>query len=85
MFKIAWKEKAFRQLRKIRNQQDKEAIYEAVEKLQDWPDCRNIKSLVNHEHGYRLRTGRYRVLFDVDNVVRIIEIQEVKKRDEHTY
>ena len=85
MFKIAWKEKAFRQLRKVRNQHDKESIYEAVGALQNWPDCRNIKSLVNHEHGYRLRIGRYRVLFDVDTAIKIIEIQEVKKRDESTY
>ncbi len=29
--------------------------------------------------------GRYRVLFDHADAVRIIEIQEVKKRDERTY
>jgi mRNA-degrading endonuclease RelE of RelBE toxin-antitoxin system len=29
-------------------------------------------------------TGRYRVLFDYDGEVRIVEIQEVKKCDERT-
>jgi mRNA interferase RelE/StbE len=49
------------------------------------PDCQGVKSLTNHRCGYRLRVGRYRVLFDYDGEVRIVEIQEVKKRDERTY
>jgi mRNA interferase RelE/StbE len=44
----------------------------------------DIKKLVNRE-GYRLRVGRWRVIFDVFNEVKIVEIQEVLKRDEHTY
>jgi len=35
--------------------------------------------------GYRLRVGRWRVMFDVREALRIIEVEEVKKRDEHTY
>ena len=36
-------------------------------------------------HGYRLRVGNYRVFFDFDGAVRIVSIEEVKKRDERTY
>lgn len=32
-----------------------------------------------------MRVGNYRVLFDADAAVRIIEIQQVRKRDEQTY
>lgn len=32
-----------------------------------------------------MRIGNYRVLFDAEAEVRIIEIQQVKKRDEQTY
>lgn len=85
MFKVAWKEKAYKQLKKIRNSRERETVYDAVGTLVNWPDCRNVKALTNHEHGYRLRVGRYRVLFDVQSTVQIIEIQEVKKRDERTY
>ena len=46
---------------------------------------RNIKALSNHAHGYRLRVGSYRVFFDFDGAVRIVSIEEVKKRDERTY
>ncbi len=44
-----------------------------------------MKALTNHEYAYRLRVGRFRILFDVDTTIRIIDIQEVKKRDDHTY
>jgi mRNA interferase RelE/StbE len=43
------------------------------------------KFLKKHHYDYRMRIGRYHVLFNHDDVVRIIEIQEVKKRDEQTY
>jgi mRNA-degrading endonuclease RelE of RelBE toxin-antitoxin system len=85
MFKVAWKEKAYKQLKKIRDSRERETIYDTVGTLANWPDCRNVKALINHERGYRLRVGRYRVLFDIQATVQIIEIQEVKKRDERTY
>ena len=49
------------------------------------PYCRNVANLSDDTYGYRLRVGRYRVLFDWDRDVRVIEIQEVKKRNGHTY
>ncbi len=49
------------------------------------PDCQGVKVLTKHRYGYRLRVGHSQVLFDYDGEVRIVEIQEVKKRDEHTY
>jgi mRNA-degrading endonuclease RelE of RelBE toxin-antitoxin system len=85
MFKVAWKEKAYKQLKKIRDSREREMVYDAVGTLVNWPTCRNVKALTNHERGYRLRIGKYRVLFDVHATVQIIEIQEVKKRDERTY
>ena len=56
-----------------------------METLRHWPDCRNVKALTGHECGYRMRVGDWRILFDVQNRIRIIMIQEVKKRDERTY
>ena len=45
----------------------------------------NVKKLTNHAYQYRLRVGQYRVFFDVDSDVKIVAIEEVKKRDERTY
>jgi len=61
------------------------AIRQAIERLVEWPSCRNVVSLVGRE-GYRLRVGRYRVIFTIhEGKVRVIRIEEVKKRDERTY
>jgi mRNA-degrading endonuclease RelE of RelBE toxin-antitoxin system len=49
------------------------------------PDCQHVKALKNHRYGYRKRVGQYRILFDWDGVVRIVSIEEVRKRNERTY
>lgn len=73
------------QERPIRSRQTREALYDAAETLRQWPDCRNVKALNGHEYGYRMRVGDWRIRFDVQDRIRIIMIQEVKKRDERTY
>ena len=84
MYNINWKPKAYRQLNKI-DKTDRKKIIIAVDSLASFSTVKNIKRLINHQFNYRLRIGNYRVLFDVDTVVRIIDIQEVKKRDDNTY
>lgn len=84
MTRIVWTAKARKQFRTIPGEQ-RRAIREAVGGLSGWPASRNVKALVGRE-GYRLRVGRYRVLFTVHaGDVRVIRIEEVKKRDERTY
>jgi mRNA-degrading endonuclease RelE of RelBE toxin-antitoxin system len=85
MYDIDWRAKAYRQLRKIRSRQTREEIFAAAETLRQWPACRNVKALANHEYGFRMRVGNWRILFDVEDQIRIVMIQEVKKRDERTY
>lgn len=81
---INWTCKAAKQLRKLDKLQQR-AIVEAVGALHAMPQCQNVKALNNHTYGYRLRVGNHRVLFDWDGRIRIVEIQEVRKRDERTY
>jgi mRNA-degrading endonuclease RelE of RelBE toxin-antitoxin system len=82
---ITWKPKARKQLRRLpidRQQQ----IYGAVTALEDMPDVSaDIKKIRGTEDVYRLRVGRYRVIFGFYEKIQIVEIQEVKKRDERTY
>ncbi len=61
------------------------AITDATRTLVNFPECKNVKPLKNHIYDFRLRVGRYRVFFDFDGQIKIIAIQEVKKRDERTY
>lgn len=81
---INWSRKAVKQLRKV-SKADQPRIYDAVQVLANMPNVQNVKVLVNHQYGYRLRVGNYRILFDWDGDVKIVSIEEVKKRDEHTY
>jgi mRNA interferase RelE/StbE len=84
MNKINWSPKAAKQARKL-DRPVRLQILDAVEGLATMPDVSNVKALINHEYGYRLRVGDYRVLFDWDGAIKIVDIQEVRKRDERTY
>ena len=85
MNSINWQAKALRQLRKIDAHAGKQIRAAVSTELLDLSMARNVKALTDHEHGYRLRVGNYRVFFDFDGAVRIVSIEEVRKRDERTY
>ncbi|MBI4317477.1 MAG: type II toxin-antitoxin system RelE/ParE family toxin [Chloroflexi bacterium] len=61
-------------------------VKEAIEKLTDDPHSRGPIKL---EHApvarYRYRVRNLRILFDVDHKNNVIEILDLKKRDERTY
>ena len=82
MKRIEWKQKALRQIRKIKDQRAKNTIYDAVDSLKDFPKSPNVKKLKNR-NDYRLRVGNWRVFFT--DSLKILYIEEIKKRDEHTY
>jgi mRNA interferase RelE/StbE len=67
---INWRPRAFKQLLKLPH---------SVQ-----VDIRDA-ALREHRYGFQMRVGSYRVLFDFDGTVKIVAVQEVKKRDERTY
>jgi mRNA-degrading endonuclease RelE of RelBE toxin-antitoxin system len=85
MYSIEWQKKARKQLDKIADGNTRQEIKNAVATLANFPNATQIKKLANHRHEYRLRVGRYRVLFDILDAVQIVSIEEVKKRDDRTY
>ena len=82
---IKWTSKAARQIGKIADKPMRQRIYQDVQTLADFPNCMNVKKLTNSEYPYRLRVGNWRVFFSFDGAVRIVSIEEVKKRNERTY
>ena len=82
---INWQPKALRQMRKVDAHAGKQIRAAVSTELIDLSKARNVKALTNHEYGYRLRVGNYRVFFDFDGAIRIVNIEEVRKRDERTY
>jgi mRNA-degrading endonuclease RelE of RelBE toxin-antitoxin system len=85
MYSLDWKHKAQKQLSKIGDRTIREEIYEAAQALCNFPNISQVKKLTDHKYPYRLRIGRYRLFFEVAESVRIIMIEEVKKRDDRTY
>lgn len=85
MYKLQWVPKALRQLEKIKNRKVQLAIFNATSLLNSFPECKNIKQLKGYNNSFRLRVGRYRIIFSVENTIKLISITEVKKRDERTY
>jgi mRNA-degrading endonuclease RelE of RelBE toxin-antitoxin system len=84
MNSIHWTRKAVKQLLKLHSAHQIQ-VRDAVTALIGMPDIGNVKALVGHNHAYRLRVGNYRVMFDRDGAIKVVSIQEVKKRDERTY
>jgi len=79
---IEWSDKARKQLRRI-PAKDQVLILRSVDRLADFPDCLGDIKKLQGLSGFRLRVGRYRVIFNEDGLV--LEIKEVKKRDDRTY
>lgn len=84
MNEIRWARKALKQAAKL-HPRDKARVFHAASGLAEMPSVRNVKALNGHQRGYRLRVGNYRVLFHWDGAVKIVSIEEVRKRDERTY
>ncbi|TPG72635.1 type II toxin-antitoxin system RelE family toxin [Pseudomonas arsenicoxydans] len=84
MNRIHWTRKAVKQLLKLHSAHQIQ-VRDAVTVLTGMPDIGNVKALVSHDYAYRLRVGNYRVMFDWDGAIKVVSIQEVKKRDERTY
>lgn len=52
--------------------------------LRENPRPAGVKRLIGHE-AYRIRIGDYRVLYTVDDKLKEVRVEAVRKRDERTY
>jgi len=84
MYEIEWRPKAVRQFRKLPSDV-RQQIIDAVDQLTKPDDASHVRPLKNHPAGFRKRVGNHRILFNIHRAVRIVTIEEVKKRDEQTY
>jgi mRNA interferase RelE/StbE len=56
-------------------------ILSRIEQLAADPQAMpNVKRLVNFDVSYRLRVGNYRVLFEQDDIIRIIDVIDILPR-----
>lgn len=85
---IQWTNRASKQIRAV-DSRYLDRMFEKIEALQSFPNVQaDIIELKGEQNKgkFRMRVGFYRVIFEViNNEPIIIEIQEIKKRDEQTY
>jgi mRNA interferase RelE/StbE len=78
-YKVEWKRSAVKELRDLpRDTVDR--ILMAVEQLSTNPYPIGVRKLVGSEHTYRIREGRYRVLYTVTASSLLIQIIRVGHR-----
>lgn len=86
-YRVLWTRRAAKEAAKL-DAEDRRRVVSAVGALGDWPECRarlDVKPLKRHAQQFRLRVGRYRVLFDIEESLRVVSVERVRKRDERTY
>ena len=81
MYQLLFTEKATKSLKKI-PKADAKRILVKLDQLAENPDeAANVKKLTNFPiAGFRLRVGQYRVLFDKEDTLKIIEVIDVGNR-----
>ena len=82
---ISWAPRAAKQLRKLPSRAQSAIRDDVRDKLSVFPRCSGVKALTSHANSYRLRVGNYRIFFEFDGTIKLVRIEEVKKRDERTY
>jgi mRNA interferase RelE/StbE len=85
MYKLIFTSKALKSLKVIPKRDALQILQKLEEFSADPNEARNVKRLQNHPIAvFRLRIGDYRVLFDREDVLRIIEIIDIGHR-KHIY
>jgi mRNA interferase RelE/StbE len=85
VYKILLKSSAAKFLNKITNK-DYRILSKNIFALSKEPRPFNSKKIATDEKNiYRIRIGRYRIIYFIDDINKIINILEVKLRRENTY
>ena len=83
MMQIKYRTKAIRQIKKIKEMPIKKLITTKIRQLKNYPDVNFKVSQYKTTDLLKFRVKTWRIFFTAE--LEIIEIQEVKKRNERTY
>ena len=78
MYKIVVKKSAVKELAQISPPYNKK-IVEAIDNLANNPRPEGIKKLKGEE-AYRIRVADYRIIYIVEDVIEVVEIQRIRHR-----
>lgn len=79
MYEIVLTKSAAKDLDKIREPDISRIIY-SIEILGAEPRNKNVKKLTNRNSEYRMRVGKYRILFTIEDKSNIVRIARVRLR-----
>jgi len=60
-------------------------IYRQLSELKQQPRLRQAAKLKGREDLWRLRVGRYRVIYQIDDLRQVVTVLHVRLRNERTY
>jgi mRNA interferase RelE/StbE len=78
MYKITIKKSAQKELQQISPPYNQK-IAEAIDDLADNPRPNGVKKLKGEE-AYRIRVADYRIIYTIEDVIQIVEIQRIRHR-----
>ena len=80
-YDVTFTDTALKNLARYRTK-DQQAILKNIKQLSENPlEKSNVKKLVDFDVSYRLRVGNYRVLFDREDNLKIIDVVDVLPRN----
>ena len=79
MYRITFKRSAQKELADISKPYNQN-IVTAIDKLAEDPRPDGVKKLKGEDNAYRIRVGDYRVIYTIEDVIKIIEIQRIRHR-----
>lgn len=83
MYQLIFTDKALKSLKVIPSRDAHKILIKLEEFSKDPGNTSNVKKLRNHPIAvYRLRVGNYRVLFDKEDTLKIIEVIDIGHRKE---
>ena len=81
MYRITFKRSAQRELADISKPYNQN-IATAIDKLAEDPRPDGVKKLKGEDNAYRIRVGDYRVIYIIEDLIIIVEIQRIRHRKE---
>lgn len=78
MYKIVVKKSAIKELAQISPPYNKK-IVDAIDGLSNNPRPEGVKKLKGEE-SYRIRVADYRIVYTIEDVIKIVEIQRIRHR-----
>lgn len=88
MYRLEISPAADRDLEKLRGRMRKldfERLRNAVRGLAEEPRPHGVRKIKGEERAYRIRVGRYRVVYDVYDKDNLVLILQIARRSETTY